>query len=112
MNGVNLLVDSHAHVALGRVLSHDPFLPINSHFLFERYIDYESCIMVEILIVVLVYVVFFTTDGNRISRRDRNERGSFRRIFAFFETRPTRVIAISSKDESFRRRVLRGISSL
>lgn len=85
MNGVNLLVDSHAHVALGRVLSHDPFLPINIHFLFERYIDYESCIMVEILIVVLIYVVFFTTDGSRISRRDRNERGSFRRIFAFWD---------------------------
>lgn len=83
MNGVNLLVDSHAHVALGRVLSHDPFLPINIRFLFERYIDYESCIMVEILIVVFIYVVFFTTDGSRISRRDRNERGSFRRIFAF-----------------------------
>lgn len=109
MNGVNLLVDSHAHVALGRVLSHDPFLPINIRFLFERYIDYESCIMVEILIVVLVYVVFFTTDGSRISRRDRNDPSGG---FLLSETRPTRVIAISSKDESFRRRVLRGISSL
>lgn len=65
--------------------------------------------MVEILIVVLVYVVFFTTDGSRISRRDRNDPSG---EFLLSETRPTRVIAISSKDESFRRRVLRGISSL